>query len=148
MDNPKNKYQVMIEKHQADIDAFPMFFAFNREQFSEGMLKLGLNPDDTSKIRGLGIVGGFYRKTDAGGFHKMVNRHRQELAAAIATDKTGEGFILDMFRYELANHEYCYTGDIDETLDALDLTQQDIDQNPALQHGLKKACREQAALEL
>jgi len=50
---------------------------------------------------------------------------------------------LDMFRYELANHEYDYTGDIDDTLDALCLTQQDIDQNPALQHGLQKACREQ-----
>jgi hypothetical protein len=148
MDNSRNKYHVMREKQQADINAFPMFFAFNREQFNKGMLKLGLNPDDTSKIRSLGMAGGFYRKTDAGGFHKMLNRHKQELAAAIAEDKTGEGFILDMFRYELANHEYCYTGDVDDTLNALGLTQQGVNQNPALQHGLKKACREQAALEV
>jgi len=135
-----NKYCEMKKVHQAEVSAFPMFFAFDSEQFSEGMTKLGLAPDDTDEICKLGTLGGFIRKTDASAFREILKRHEQELTAAIAADKTGEGFIYDMFCYELANHEFGYTGDIADTLDALDLTQQDLNKNPALQHGLQKAC--------
>ena len=137
------KYRVMRERQQADINAFPMFFAFNEGQFKEGMARLGLQPEDTGKIYSLGSVGGFIRKSDAAAFGEMMTKHQQELDDAIAADKTGNGFIFDMFDYELANHEYSYTGDTEDTLDALGLTPEDFDQNPALRHGLQKACKAQ-----
>ena len=143
MEDPLGKYHAMKEKHQAEVNTFPIYFAFNKEQFSKVMSKLGLAPEDTSKIIAVGDTGGFIRKTDVATFHEMLIRHARELTDAIAADKTGEGFILDMFRYELANHEFSYTGEIDDTLDALGLTPQDFDQNPALRHGLQKACGEQ-----
>ena len=139
------KYRIMKEKHQAEVNAFPMFFAFSMEQFNKGMSKLGLGPDDTDKIYRIGSTGGFYRKIDAAAFNEMLDRHAQELADEIAADKTGDGFIFDMFDYELANHEYNYTGDTDDTLHALHLTVEDFDKNPALRHGLQKACKAQQA---
>ena len=32
-----NQYQEMRNRQQAEINAFPMFFAFNKQQFAEGM---------------------------------------------------------------------------------------------------------------
>jgi hypothetical protein len=58
---------------------------------------------------------------------------------AIAADATGDGFIYDMFYDELANHEYCITYDLDETLDALNLTAEQVNADKRLLHGLNKA---------
>jgi hypothetical protein len=52
-----NKYQELREKQQAELNAFPMFFAFNQKQFEEGMKSLGLKPTDTKKIYKMGHTG-------------------------------------------------------------------------------------------
>jgi hypothetical protein len=134
-----NAYLVMQQKHQEEFNAFPMAFAFSNKQFEEGMARLGLKPTDTDKIYKLGGTGGFYRREDAQKFNKMVNRHDAEMKEAIAGDTTGEGFIFDMFNYELGNHEYIITGSVDDTLDALGLTMEDVKNDIRLAHGLKKA---------
>lgn len=54
--------------------------------------------------------------------HKTFDRLHEELQAAIAQDTTGSGFIYEMFLCELADHEYGYTQDVGETLDALGYT--------------------------
>lgn len=66
-------------------------------------------------------------------------RHEKEMAAAISDDKTGDGFIYQMFLYELNNHEYGYTGDSEETLDALDYTMEQVQADARLLHGFEKA---------
>lgn len=136
-----NKYQELHDKQQAEVNAFPMFFAFNAKQFEEGMKSLGLKPNEVKKIYKLGNTGGFYRKSDAPAFHEMMMRHSKEKADAIAADPTGDGFIFDMFDYELSNHEYGYTHDPEPTLDALGLTMEQIKSDPRLFHGWKKATR-------
>ena len=45
-----NQYQEMRNRQQAEVNAFPMFFAFNKQQFAEGMRKLGLSPSDTRQV--------------------------------------------------------------------------------------------------
>ena len=60
---------------------------------------------------------------------------------AIAADTTGDGFIFDMFVYELANHEYCITYDLEDTLDALGLTPEEVNADKRLSHGLNKAIK-------
>lgn len=84
-------------------------------------------------------TGGFYRRSDADKLREMLDRHEREMSEAISQDTTGNGFIFDMFDYELANHEYTYTGSLTDTLEALDLTLDAVNANPALRHGLKKA---------
>lgn len=136
-----NKYREMKERHRKEINEFPMFFAFNDQQFAEGMQKLGLDPHDTKKIYRLGDTGGFYRKTDSEALKSMFLRHTLELDEAISEDTTGEGFIFDMFYYELANHEYCITMDYEDTFHAVGLTSEEIYGNNSLVAGLEKATK-------
>ena len=134
-----NAYSEMMERHQKDYNNFPFMFAFSDKQFIDGMDKWGLDPaDDLDKIYSIG-AGGYIRKSDSDAFHKMIEKHDKELMAAIAEDTIGNGFIYQMFVTELANHEYGYTGELDETLDELGLTYEEIEKNPALEHGLSKA---------
>ena len=79
-------------------------------------------------------------KSDVAKLNEMFTRHRKELEDAIAGDKTGQGFICDMFLQELENHEYSYTGDVQETLDALGITAQYMESVPQLLDGLALAC--------
>lgn len=138
-----NAYQEMITRHQAEFNSFPMFFAFNNQQFDEGMQKLGLNPTDTKSVCSFG-AGGFYRKSDAPQLREMLDRHHQEMTDAIAADLTGDGFIYDMFDYELGNHEYAYTQDLSDTLQALNLTPEEVNADSRFLHALSRATKEQA----
>ena len=138
-----NSYQELTARHQAEVNAFPFFFAFTRQGFEEGMRKVGLDPSETDKIRCLGRTGGYYRISDADAFREMIARHRRERQEATAADQTGDGFIYEMFDAELANHEYGYTGDPSDALLVLGLTMEEIAQDPRLLHGFEQACRRQ-----
>jgi len=138
-----NEYIAMKNRHQQEISTFPMRFAFDNRQFEEGMRELGLKPTDTHKVYSLPGTGGFYRRSDAPALREMFDRHYGELKAAVNCDQTGDGFIYQMFDYELANHEYGYTGSIESALDALGLTIKEVNGNPRLLHGLRKAMKEQ-----
>ncbi len=133
-----NTYLELKNRHSNEFNDFPMFFAFSNDQLKEGLAKIGLKPTDTDKIYS-GGGGMYYRKTEAKNLKELVARHTAEMDTAIKTDSTGEGFIFDMFNDELANHEYCYTHDTEDTLDALGLTGEDIENNKTLSTGLKAA---------
>jgi hypothetical protein len=138
-----NTYLALKQQHQKDVENFPFFFAFSNKQFEEGMAKFGLSPNDTDKIYKLGSTGGYYLRTDGDRLLEMFTRHEKEMQDAIDGDTTGEGFIFDMFNYELANHEYIVTRDVQDTLDALDLTFEDIEKDTNRQRGLKLAKKRQ-----
>lgn len=138
-----SKYLALKQKHQKEVNEFPMFFAFNQKQFEKGMAGFGLTPEDTDKIYSLNGTGGYYLRTDAPKLHEMFDRHEKEMSDAVNADQSGEGFIFEMFDYELGNHEFSYTGDIEPTLDALGLSAEEVNSNPALLHGLKKAVQAQ-----
>ena len=110
------KYQELKAKHQAEVDAFPFGFAFNQKQFDEMMIKWGLKPTDIREILSIG-GGGYIRRSDADAMKEMFARHEAEHKAAMQDDE----YLYEMFDYELANHEYGYTHDVDDTLDALGL---------------------------
>lgn len=123
------------------MNAFPIGACFSQKQFEEMMQKWGLTVHDTDKICSIG--GGCYvRKSDYKEFIAMEKRFEKERKDAIVADKTGDGYIYQMFLYELANHEYCITYDYEDTFDALGLTVDEINADKRLLHGLKKATRE------
>ena len=136
-----NRYADLKQRQQAEFAAFPMQFAFSDQQFAEGMAALGLSPTDTGKIY-KAPGGGFYRREDGPRLEAMMERFDRELAEAIAADGTGEGFIYEMFLYELDAHEYGYTMDTEEALDALGYTAKQILGNPRLKRGIEKAVTE------
>ena len=137
-----NSYQELKALHQEEVNNFPMEFAFSDKQFNEGIVKLGLTPSDTDQVYFIGGCG-FIKKTDAQEFHNMGSRHAEEMRQAIEADITGNNFIYDMFNYELANHEYGYTGSVSQTLDALSMTYEEIEADQRLLIALQKACEYQ-----
>lgn len=138
-----NAYQSLKQKHQQEISVFPMVFAFGQKQFESAMKKLGLKPTDTDKVCSLYGAGDIMRKADVPDYIKLIKRQHKELKDAINADKIGDGFIYDMFSTELANHEYCITCDLSDTLSVLNLTVEEVNADPRLLHGLCKATKEQ-----
>ena len=136
-----NKYEEIKNKHQKRVNDFPLGFAFSNEQFKNMMEKWGLTENDTDKIVSID-GGGFLRKTDIEEYNKMWAEIRKEHKDLIGEDKTGEGYIKDMFVSELENHEYGYTYELDDTLDALELTREQIANSPSLSHVLELARKE------
>lgn len=131
-------YKEMIARHQKEVDNFPFIFAFSAKQLEEGKKKLGVKSN--SELLSIG-AGGFVRKIDEAAMSEMFSRQRQELKDNIAADTTGEGFIKAMFAYELEEHEYCVTYDLEQTLNALELTVNEINDSPALLNGLNLALK-------
>lgn len=131
-------YSQMNSRHQKEVDDFPIGAAFSKKQFEEMMQEWGLKVTDTKKILSLG-AGCYIRKSDEPAFTEMMKRHSRERKAAIKADQAGDGFIFQMFRDELNNHEYGYTGDESDTLECLGLTLEEIENNPALLAGFNKA---------
>lgn len=137
-----NRYAELRERQQAEFNKLPLGFAFSDKQFGEMMQRWGLDPEkDLDKITRI-PYGGFIQKKDLDLFHETVERHGAEMKAAIEADETGEGFIYEMFLYELDNHEYGYTGDTEDTLDALGYTAEEVIGNPRLKRGIEKAATE------
>lgn len=138
-----NKYVELKEKQQKEFNELSekiMFFAFSEEQFDEGLAKFGIKRKNMKdKILRVGSIGGYLLKDKEHELDAMFEKQRNELKHEIDKDKTGKGFIRQMFDYELANHEYGYTGSLEETLDAVGLTAKSIEENKALQKGLKLA---------
>lgn len=136
-------YLELREQQQAEVNAFPMVFAFNQRQLEEGMRQLGLDPSETDQVYKLPYGGGIYRRSDSAKLMEMLDRHQNEMEEAIASDTTGEGFIQEMFECELSNHEYSYTGDASDAISALGLTYEEIAADPRLLYGFRKACQRQ-----
>lgn len=129
-----SKYTELKAKHQAEVNSFPFGFAFNQSQFDEMMKKWDLKPTDIREILSIG-GGGYIRRADADAMHEMLARHESELKGAMQD----YDFAFEAFSYELSNHEYCITGELDDTLDALGLTIDEINANPMLADALKRA---------
>lgn len=136
-------YSQMKARQQEEVNDFPMAFAFCGRQFAEGMRNLGLDPSDKEQIVSIG-GGGFIRKTDEEAYKAMFRRHRLEHETAMDADKTGDGYLLEMFRHELSNHEYGYTRDPEPALLALGIYWEDIGGDERLLHAFETACQQEA----
>ena len=125
-------YRELRDRQQKEFNELPLGFAFSDKQFDEMMEKWGLDPEkDLDKIYRV-PGGGFIQKKDHEHFHEVLDRHNAEMEAAKAADEDGTGFLYQMFKYELDNHEYGYTGDFEDTLDSLGLTWEEVAASPRL----------------
>ena len=109
-------YMELKEKHEREFDEFAeknMFFAFSNEQLEEGLEKLNTT---TEGIYSVG-AGGFVLKSKSKDLHNLMDKFKEELSKHMENKE----FAYGAFKYELANHEYVYTGDNTEILDLFDL---------------------------
>lgn len=126
-----NEYLALKERHQKEVDDFPMAFAFSNKQLTEALEKLGATKEECCTTYGGGII----RKTDVKKLTEMFSRQAIEKKNALANDKTGKGYIKDAFEYELANHEYS----VSDTLDCLGITIEDMSNSQPLMKGFQLA---------
>lgn len=112
-----NKYETWKNSRQKLFDSLPVKFAFSEEQFKKGMAELGV--ENENELFSFGY-GGFMRKADKHLLDDFLNSDDFE------KQKQDREFLVDMFYYELGNHEYGYTYDLQETLDACEVTRKDL----------------------
>ena len=99
------------------IDALPIEFAFNDDQFHDMLNKFGITLEEKDKLRRI-PGGGFCLATDAKRIVETMLSWSRKLDELIASD---DDFAVDALRYELDNHEYGYTGEPDDALESLGL---------------------------
>lgn len=128
-------YAQLDNRQQKEIETLPIFYAFNNEQFKEGMKKLGLNETDTDKIYRLGKTGGYYKRTDSDIIYNTLKRHQKEMEEAMQNEE----FAYQAFLSTLNNNEYSYTRDPKDTLKSLGITMEDINSNEVLKNAYKRA---------
>jgi len=140
-----NAYMELKNRHQEEVNALPLHFAFGNEQIERKIKELKLSKDPEKRAKQIVSIGygGFVLAEDFPRVKETFERHARERKEAIEADATGDGYIFDMFDYELSNHEYGYTGDPDDTLMALGITYKDLENSPALANGFFKACKHQ-----
>lgn len=138
----REAYKELKSRQEKEMNSFPMKWAFSKDQLEKGMRELGLAPEDTDKVYSI-QGGGFYLKTDADALHELIERHESEFEEAISADKSGDGFIFEMFDYELGNHEYIITWDLTPTLDTLGISVEQLNSSKALLKGLGDAAKRQ-----
>lgn len=139
-----NLYKELIDKQMAEINVFPVKTATNNEQFKKIVNEWNLSFNENSdNFYGKQLVplslGMFIRKKDVKAFNDMLNRHREEHLKAIEKDTTGEGYIYDMFVYELQKHKYKYTYRVDEVFQTLNISIETLLQNTVMSQALVKA---------
>lgn len=104
-------YSEMKARHQKEVNAFPMGFAFSNEQFEKEMERLGVS--SPKELLSIGY-GGFIRKSDKQAYLDLMNKIHDEEKEFKKQDKN----LLDMFVYEMGNHEYQISRDEEEVLNA------------------------------
>jgi hypothetical protein len=133
-----NKYIELKKEIERRYNEFPFMFAFNNEQFKEGLKKLNA---EVNEICSLG-AGGYIRKADIQKFNDLTKWAKNAQKEAIKADVDGSGFIKDMFLYELGNHEYCITCDLSDTLRAVGIKFSEVQKDEKLKRGLSLAIKE------
>ena len=141
-----NQYKKLSDDHQRRVSEFLdkyAFFAFNDRQFTNGLQRLGIDRNDAGKmlVRMSG-TGGYMLRGKAAEYRALSETIAAETDAAVHDPVTGPGFAYDMFYYELANHEYSYTGRADDALDALGYDWNDIRNDELLKTALEKAAKD------
>lgn len=131
-------YKELKAKHQQAVNDFMSryaFFAFDKDQYAEGVRKLGT--DDVIQI----MSGGYVRSDQRDALIAMLQEQHAEL---IETMRKEPAFAVEAFRVELNNTEYSYTGDESDALEALGLAPDDIDADVVLSDALEKAMQQAA----
>lgn len=125
-DNAMCKYLELKKENQKKFDEFAKnniywIFAFSENEFKKRLDELNLKPEELTSIG----AGGFIKKCNI----KAYNDLSKSLTNEIEQIKDNDDELKKAFIYELANHEYCITYDLDDTLDALGLTREEMQEN-------------------
>ena len=121
-------YREFRDSQQKMFDDFAdknAFFAFNDEQFEEGLKKLGIRGRKTESVsKNLVHAGaGMYLwKSAVPEYKSLISQLDKELREKMQNKRFAE----EAFYYELGNHEYCITFDSEPAIEALGYTVDEV----------------------
>lgn len=124
-------YREFKEMKQKEFNALPTMFAFSMKQLEEQLNKFGATKDE---IVNLG-AGMFMRKKDV----YLLDSWEARTEAMEKELMKNDDFVLDAFLYELRNHEYIITYDVDDTLEVFGLDRESVRNDKRLLSILNKA---------
>lgn len=129
-------YSQMKSRHQKAVDNLPMYFAFGDRQFNELRERLGFETEEEmlKNVFTLG-AGSIILKKDKELVMSTFEQNSKEMDEAMKDDD----FLLSAFEYELGNHEYVITYEIDETLDALGIDPEEYANSERMRRIMKQA---------
>jgi hypothetical protein len=127
-------YTELKERQSREFEAFPIAYAFSEKQLQEALLQLNAEKQDCCTVGGGSII----KKTDLQSFKDLINKHDAELKKVFETDE----LLIDAIIYELCNHEYSYTMDSSDTVEALGLDLNDKRVYDCLIKAIKKYTKE------
>lgn len=94
-------YKELREKHQAEVNKLPLYWAFSNDQWVKLLAELGLT-EEQAQNELCNLLGGIARKSDVKYIVDTLARHRKEMSEAMKD--------LEFFKsaavYEMCNHEY------------------------------------------
>lgn len=131
----KKLYQEFKERIQKETNKLPIYWVFGKEQIDKLTKKLNLKNDGELKEKCFGIFGGLALKKDKEMILNTLKKHNEELKENLKNDD----FLKSAFRYEMSNHEYIITYDIEDTLQALNITLEEYQKNERMQQLFKEA---------
>ena len=133
------KYREFREYWQKEFEKLPVKYAFNQKQLEKAMNELGLDvKTDMDKVISIFGAGDIWRKDDVEKY-KEFSRKESEQRNELMKDKE---FVKDMFLYEMGNHEYGYTLDSEDVIEACGLTMTEVLNNECL-HGMWDEARKE-----
>ena len=115
---------------QNEINKLPLGFAYGNDQFNDMMKKWGLNADKESDLKQICRVysGCYIQKKDKELLHSTLDRLSEEESELFKNQE----FLVEALMCEMSNHEYGYTHDIEDTLNALGFELEDLQSNQLL----------------
>ena len=121
------EYRKQRQQEFNEISNKYIFYAFSDAQFKDGLKKFNLttNKEDLDKLCDIGY-GGYMLKDGKQELENFVN------GDALKEHMKNLKFAISAFEYELGNHEYILTYDMTDTLEALDLSFDDLEKNAIL----------------
>lgn len=123
------------QSKQEAVNNFPMFFAIDNKGFEKGLEQINATKED--KLVHIG-GGGIIKKDDLEDFENMFETYRQQHHANILES---EDYVYHMVKYELANHEFMITYELDDTLESCELTDELL-ANPIVKATVNKAVKD------
>ena len=124
-------YREFKEMQQKEFNALPTMFAFNKSQLDEQLEKIKANRNEIVSL-GCGM---FMRKADVYKLEAFNGKYEAMEKQLMENDE----FLLDAFLYELRNHEYIITREVDDALSVFDLTVDDVMKDDRMLVAINKA---------
>jgi len=133
-----NKYKEFKEKQSKLLNKLPLHFAFGKKQFNELLVELNLTQDNYKKFLCQTSNGAIWLKSDIHLRTEWIENYDKEYSEL----KKNPSFMYEAFLYEMNNHEFGYTRNPEQTLEALFLTEAEVNNNKELLFQFKKARKE------